>query len=286
MPVFSPAAQTTANSGRRRLISLAHLSLIQTVPTQLMRIASAAGFDLVDLRLAPATPTDPAYSEADLKTLCRELAAIRDDTGLCIWDVEIIRVNDQTRPEAYLPLMEAAAALGAKRMKLVCDSEDGGRTSETLGHLCDLAAPFGLVLDLEYMVFSGVRSLQSALKLVEATGRTNLTVLVDALHWVRAGDSTHLVPVHLYRLGYVQLCDGPLQGPTNRQALIQEARTNRLAPGEGEFPLDALLEAVPPLCVASVEVPLPPDREPLAHARRLLEATRAMCERHDREAAQ
>lgn len=283
MPVVSPAAQTAAKRGRRRLLSLAHLSLIQTAPTQLMRIAGAAGFDLVDLRLAPATSTDPVYSAADLKALCRELAAIREDTGLRVWDVEIIRVNDQTRPEAYLPLMEAAAALDAKRMKLVCDSEDHGRTAQTLVRLCDLAAPSGLVLDLEYMVFSGVRSLQSALALVEATGRTNLKVLVDALHWVRAGDAINPTPVHLDRLGYVQLCDGPLHGPTNRQALIQEARTSRLAPGKGEFPLDALLEAMPSLCVASVEVPLPPQREPLAHARRLLEATRALCERHDRE---
>ncbi len=283
MPVVSPTAQTAANRGRHRLLSLAHLSLIQTAPTQLMRIASAAGFDLVDLRLAPATSTDRVYSAADLKALCRELAVIMDDTGLRIWDVEIIRVNDQTRPEAYLPLMEAAAALGAKRMKLVCDSDDDGRNVETLGRLCDLAAPFGLVLDLEYMVFSGVRSLQSALALVEATGRTNLKVLVDALHWVRAGDVAHLMPLHLDSLGYVQLCDGPLHGPTDRQALIKEARTNRLAPGEGEFPLDSLLEAMPSLCVASVEVPLPPDREPSAHARRLLETTRALCERHDRE---
>jgi sugar phosphate isomerase/epimerase len=110
-------------------------------------------------------------------------------------------------------------------------------------------------------------------------------VLVDALHWMRAGDAALLKSVHSSRLGYVQLCDGPLRGSADRQALIQEARTNRLALGEGEFPLDDLLAAMPPLCVASVEVPLPAGREMSAHARQLFEAARGLCELHDREAS-
>jgi sugar phosphate isomerase/epimerase len=83
------------------------------------------------------------------------------------------------------------------------------------------------------------------------------------------------------QIGYVQLCDGPLLAP--REALIQEARTNRLAPGAGEFPLDALLDAMPPNCVASLEVPLPPGHDPLAHAKRLHAAARTLANRHQQE---
>jgi sugar phosphate isomerase/epimerase len=263
----------------KRPLSLAHLSLIDLLPEELVRTAGAAGFDLVDLRLAPATPTDRVYSEKQLAALARTLPPILRDTGLRVWDVEIIRLNDQTRPEDYLPLMEVAATLGARRMKLVCDSRDHGRAVEALCRLCDLAEPFGLVMDLEYMVFSGVRSLQSALDLAEAAARPNLRVLVDALHWVRAGDITHLKTSA--RLGYVQLCDGPLRGPADRQALIDEARNHRLAPGEGEFPLDDLLAAMPSNCVASLEVPLPPGRDPLAHARHLCHSARVLSARHE-----
>ena len=117
------------------------------------------------------------------------------------------------RPEDYLRLMETAAALGARRMKLVCDSEDHGRAVEMLGRLCDLAAPFGLVMDLEYMIFSCVKSLRDRAGLVGAAGRPNLRVLVDALHWVRAGDIAALATADPARLGYVQLCDGPLAWP-------------------------------------------------------------------------
>jgi sugar phosphate isomerase/epimerase len=268
----------------KRSLSLAHLSLIDLAPAELIRIAGDAGFDLVDLRLSPATPTDRVYARDELKVLCRTLLPVLCDAGLRVWDVEIIRLKDDTRPEDYLPLMESAAALGARRMKLVCDSTDHVRTADILGRFCDLAAPFALVLDLEYMIFSGVKSLGSAIAVAGAAYRPNLFVLVDALHWVRAGDIEAIKSADRSRVGYVQLCDGPLRGPSEREALVREARTNRLPPGEGDFPLDALLDAMPPNCVASVEVPLPPGREPLAHARRLAQAARALCARHEQVA--
>lgn len=269
----------------RRALSLAHLSLIDCPPQQFMRIAGQTGFDLVDLRLAPATPTDRIYMPDELPALCRALRPIMEETGLGVWDVEIIRIKDHTNPEDYLALMEAAAILGARRMKLVCDCEDLGRVAEIVGHLCDLAVPFGLVMDLEYMIFSALKNLRSATELATAIGKPNLSILVDALHWVRAGDMAELASVPQSLLGYVQLCDGPLKGPAERQALIEEARTNRLAPGDGEFPLDQLLRAMPPDCVASVEVPRPAGHEPRSHVQRLLAATRLLLKRHETGAA-
>ena len=261
----------------QRPLSLAHLSLIETPPAQLVTIAAEAGFDSVDLRLSPATPTDRHYTAQERIQLCGELLPILSASGIVLWDVEIIRLNDQTRPEDHLPLLEAAAMLGAKRIKLVCDSPDHGRAAALLSGLCRLAQPLGLVLDLEYMIFSGVRSLRAAIDVVAAADAPNLRVLVDALHWMRAGDTLEaLGAAGPQRLGYVQLCDGPLRAPDGREALIREARTDRLAPGEGQFPLRALLDAMPQNCVASLEVPLPSGREPAAHARHLHHAARRL----------
>ena len=267
---------------RRRKLSLAHLSLIAIPPPELIRIAARAGFDLVDLRLSPATPTDTIYADDERLALCRQLAPLLRDMDLKVWDVEIIRLKDATNPSDHVPLMEAAALLGASRIKLVCDSGDPARAADLLGRLCERAAPFGLTLDLEYMVFSGVRSLSAARALITAANQPNLRILVDALHWMRAGDDTSSLKIAKEQLGYVQLCDGPLLAPVDREALIQEARTNRLAPGDGEFPLDALLDAMPPNCVASLEVPLPSRRDPLAHAQRLYSTARALADRHQR----
>jgi sugar phosphate isomerase/epimerase len=261
-----------------RLFSLAHLSLIETPPAELIRIAAEAGYDLVDLRLAPATPTDPVYSSSELKLLANDLLPLLRDAGLRVWDVEIIRLKGDTNPQDYLPLMETAAILGAKRMKLVCDTQDHARASDLLNAFAQAAAPFGLTLDLEYMVFSGVKSLAAAKTVVATAAQANLRVLVDALHWARAGDNTNDIHAALPLLDYVQLCDAPAAAPVGREALIQEARTSRLPPGEGELSLRDLLDAMPAGCVASLEVPLPPGHDPLAHARRLLAAARSVCE--------
>ena len=111
------------------------------------------------------------------------------DAGIAVWDVEIIRLDDGTDPQSHFPLMEAAALLGARRIKLVCDSQDHDRAAALLAQLSALAFPFGLTLDLEYMIFSGVRSLRGASAIVAAAQAPNLKVLVDALHWMRAGDT-------------------------------------------------------------------------------------------------
>jgi sugar phosphate isomerase/epimerase len=261
-----------------RPFSLAHLSLIESPPVDLVRIAGEAGFNLVDLRLSPATPTDRTYNSGELAVLARTLPPILRDMGLAVWDVEIIRINDQIRPRDYLPLMETAAHLGASRMKLVCDTDHHARATELLEEIAQLAGPFGLILDLEYMVFSGVKSMKAALDVVNAAAQPNLRVLVDALHWARAGDTTkdiHAADPAL--LNYVQLCDAPTAAPVGRDALIAEARTSRLPTGEGELPLRDLLDAMPAGCVASLEVPMPPGHDPLAHARRLLAAARTIC---------
>src|SRR5262249_46886356 len=116
----------------RRKLSLAHLSLITCPPAALIRIAGEAGFDLVDLRLSPATPSDVTYTSYERFTLCRQLIHVLRDADLRVWDVEIIRLTDRTDPHDHLPLMEAAALLGASRMKLVCDSGDPVRAAHLL----------------------------------------------------------------------------------------------------------------------------------------------------------
>jgi sugar phosphate isomerase/epimerase len=269
----------------QREISLAHLSLIEAEPAQLIRIASQAGFGLVDLRLAPATATDRVYTSQERARLCRELLPILRDTGVRVWDVEIVRLNGLTGPEDHLPLLEAAALLGARRVKVVCDSDDHALAAATLAGLCTLAAPLGLTIDLEYMVFSGVKSLQAAREIVHAAGQPNLRVLVDALHWMRAGETAAQIAAARADLGYVQLCDGRLEAPAGRDLLVREARTSRLPPGEGRFALVDLLHAMPALCVVSVEVPLPPGQDEAAHARHLLRATRAVIEAADQGAS-
>ncbi len=88
-------------------------------------------------------------------------------------------------------------------------------------------------------------------------------VLVDALHLQRSGGSpASLAAVPPELLPYGQLCDGPLLPvwPDDDDARV-ESRTDRLLPGEGEFPLRELIHSLPAGSALSVEAPVGASRE-------------------------
>jgi sugar phosphate isomerase/epimerase len=104
---------------------------------------------------------------------------------------------------------------------------------------------------LEFLPIFGISSLTTALAVIEAVGRDDVGVLVDALHLARAGQTpSDLAAVDPAKLPYLQLCDAPAAPPDASLAgLRDEALNGRLVAGHGALPLHELLDAVP-------EVPL------------------------------
>ena len=99
-----------------------------------------------------------------------------------------------------------------------------------------------------------VKTLADALALIERSGTANAAVTVDALHLARSGGSpAQVAALNAAQISYVQLCDGPASVPP--QGYAWEAATERMLPGEGELPLRALVEAVPPGVLLAVEAP-------------------------------
>jgi sugar phosphate isomerase/epimerase len=96
---------------------------------------------------------------------------------------------------------------------------------------------------------------------------------MDSLHLARSGGvpaDIRTTPPALVRAA--QICDGPLTSPPNRDAIIAEARENRLPPGEGGLPLIDFLRALPPGTAISAEVPIP-GLDATTKLRRAYEAT-------------
>jgi hypothetical protein len=56
------------------------------------------------------------------------------------------------------------------------------------------------------------------------------------------------------RFGYMHICDAPAASPPTTSAMLNEARTLREFPGEGELPLVPLLRALPAGLTVSVEL--------------------------------
>jgi sugar phosphate isomerase/epimerase len=263
--------------------SLAALTVLELAPPEMIELAALCGYEKVGLRLLPATPGGVAYRLMDDAPLLRETLRRLELTGVTVADLEVVAFRPETEMASFTPFFEVGARLGAKHILVAAYDPDLARFSDRYQQFCEAAASYGLTSDLEFMPWTSVPDLKTAMRIVGDVDHPGAGILVDALHWMRAGDRDALKPEQRDRLGYVQLCDGPLQGPVSQEALIQEARTNRLAPGEGEFPLQELLAAMPPHCVASVEVPLPSGQDALAHAKRLRQAARAVSERHEQK---
>src|SRR5262245_39918349 len=96
--------------------SLAHLTLLQCSPPDLIEVAARAGFDYVSLRAIPVTPNEPKYPFGEDKNLLQRTKAALAGTGLKLLDIELARILPNVDARAYLPAFEAAAELGGKHV--------------------------------------------------------------------------------------------------------------------------------------------------------------------------
>ena len=242
-----------------RPISLAHLTVLDTSPPELVTVAAAAGFRTIGIRLT-ATPSVgvPPYDILSDGPILRETLRRLADTGVSVLDTEFLRFEPDRPvgvPEGFL---EVSARLGAKNVLVMSAEPDEARTIERLGELCDRAAQYGLHVCLEFAIYTGVRTLAHAASLLAKAKRSNASILIDALHFSRSGG----VPAHVQQvdpalLRYAQICDASahMPGPTDTPALIREARTGRLLPGEGVLPLAELIAALPAGAPLAIEAP-------------------------------
>jgi sugar phosphate isomerase/epimerase len=244
----------------RRRYFLAHLTLQRVEPPELVAIASAAGYDGVSIVLVRDDPTStgPCYSMLGGNCpLMRETQAILDATGIEAIEVGGFRLNATTSIPSFARMLEAGQRLGARYAMTVCDHDEMPLAVEQLGAFSSLAALYGITPVLEFIPYSGIKSLRDANAVVEACEPGRVKIVVDALHWTRSGgnrDDVYGTPAD--RMPYIQLCDAPAAAPTDIYSLRREARTQRLFPGTGELDLPGLLSAFPPDTAVSIEVPM------------------------------
>ncbi|MBN3846001.1 MULTISPECIES: sugar phosphate isomerase/epimerase [Burkholderiaceae] len=259
--------------------SLAHLTALSLTPPELVSVAAQAGYDEVSFRLLPATPGGPAYSLMTDAAMLKDTLARMADTGVRVFDLEIIRLGERFDARDYLHFFETGAKLGARAVLVGCDDSDPVRRAQAFAALCELSAPFGLTANIEFMPWTAVKRLRDAVALVEEAGTpSNAGVLVDALHFARS-DSTLDEVRALPRkwLHYAQMCDAPGGTPSTDAELIHTARCERLLPGEGGIDLVALWNALPRDLPVSIEIPndqRAPLLGPLGWATQALEAAR------------
>lgn len=236
-----------------RLLSLSHLTVLDAAPPELVGIAAGAGFDAVGVRVWPAGG-EPPYPMLDDAPMLRETTARLAGTGIRVLDVEVLRLLPDSRLDDALRILDAGARLGARNVLVIANDPDESRLVERFAKVCAAASERGLRACLEFMIFSAVRTLADARRVLDRAGHPAGAVLVDALHLRRSGGApADLAAVPARLLPYAQLCDAPAE-PV--RPVVDEARTGRLLPGDGELPLGELVDALPPDADLAVEAPV------------------------------
>jgi sugar phosphate isomerase/epimerase len=263
-----------------RPIGLAALTVLELSPPEKVSVAAEAGFSHVGLRLIPATPEEVRHPMIGDTPMIREILTRLAGTGIKVLDVEIIRLKPDTSVLDYVPMMETGARLGASQLLIAGNDPDESRLTDRFGELCDEAAKFGLNANLEPMPWTDVKNIGQAARILTAAGRPNCGVLIDPIHFDRAGsrlEDIAQVPKEWFR--YMQLCDAPAERPADTAGVLFQARAERMFPGEGGLDLLGLLRALPRDIPISLEIPTAKLAETvgaLERASRALQATKAL----------
>ena len=239
---------------------------MELAPPDLVSAAAAADYDGVGLRLIPVPGQKlPAFE-------MRELEARLADTDLAVLDVEVFRLDADVRIADFEPAMEAAARLRATDLLVHGADPVEARLIESFGAFCDLAARYGLSANIEPMPWVEVSTVVKARRVILGSGRENAALLVDAIHFFRAGN--RFEDLEGAPLRYMQFCDAHPGTPADLQEVIRQARGDRLLPGEGALDLRGLLRALPAGLLLSLEIPLARKIDPFERAKQVIAATR------------
>jgi sugar phosphate isomerase/epimerase len=239
-----------------RPFSLSFLTYHGATPPQAIRIAAEAGYDFVGLRLLPAAPGGIAFRLMDDPAALAETQAALHETGMRVFDVEMIRVAADFSVEPYRPFLETCASLGARGVLVAGDDTEEARLADNFALLCDAMKPFGISAELEFMPQSKVADAAAACRLLRRADRPNAGIIVDSLHVSRSRTTVEaLQDIPREWLHYAQICDGPAAIPTSLDDLNFAARHARLLPGDGAIDLKGIFSALPTDLPVAVEVP-------------------------------
>ena len=263
-----------------RPIGLAALTVLELAPPDIVSCAAQAGYDCVGLRLLPATETETRHPIIGDTPMLRETLQRLAGSGLRVLDIELFRLKPDTDVREYRAALETGARFGAREALVAGNDPDEQRLADRFGAFCDLAAGFGIGANLEPMPWADLRDFGQGARIIEAAGRGNAGLVIDPIHFDRAGNRPdEIASVPARHLRYMQLCDAPAERPADVETVIHQARAERLMPGDGGLDLRGILRAVPPCIPVSVEVPmrtLARSVPALLRARRMLAKTRQL----------
>lgn len=228
---------------------------------QHLEIARAGGFD--SLAIAPnrakslmkqgVTPSNMLEMAAEqglrftqidgIATWVKHWRATKGDPDLNAWIESLFDIE-------AIEALEIGAALGAEAAVAVPFFDEGSiphqQIVEDFGRFCDMAAPYGIEINIEFIPFWGVPDLPKATAIVSEADHSNSGILVDTWHLQKgsrdfAGDMELLRTIPGKWLKHMQLADADCAAYADTLAADVMFRK---FPGEGELALAEMVAIV------------------------------------------
>ena len=180
-----------------------------------------------------------------------------DDHGLALAEIETMigwaatdgPSDECARREALA--YEMADEIGCRYVQAVGPYE-GSVADAALGlaALCDRAAAHQLLVGIEWLPFTNIRTAAEALDIVEAADRPNAGYCVDIWHHKRGADDESLIrALPADQVFAVQMDDGTMEGALADYKA--DCMANRVPPGEGEFDCVGFIQLLTELGIRS-----------------------------------
>lgn len=238
----------------RKNLCLAPLTFSDLSPVQFLDLAVEAGFSTVSMRPNPfADSTAPSLLD-DPELRRRTVERVRQ-TAVDVQECESFPLTPDFRLQAYYPLLDIVAELGGKKLVCPCQDPVVDRAGNNLASLCDMAASYGLEVNVEFIPAFCTRSLEDAMRLTAAADH-KAGIIVDILHFIRSGSSLDALTLAAPQIRVLHLCDVlPGPAPDTSEGLAMEMRTSRCAPGLGCADLLSILSKLPMDVLFSIEIP-------------------------------
>ena len=238
-------------------ISIEFINAFALDPVEFVKLAAGLGVGNIGMAASPITDNPHSFAPWDLRSdaaLLRATKAALADHGVRVQVGEGFLILPGMDIRASQPTLDVLAELGSPRANVITMEQDRARARDELATLAAMAGERGMAMTVEFMPLMWPQTLAETAALVAETGAANASVLVDAMHFFRSGAQVaDIAAVDPAAIGYIQVCDVPMPPKTDDYG--EEARHERMCPGDGDLPLADFLRALPRDRIVGIEVP-------------------------------
>jgi sugar phosphate isomerase/epimerase len=217
-------------------------------PIEAIEAAYRGGFDAVGLWVEPDEWTTGTT---------REVLSLLKNLAFPVLDVEVVWIKPGAFDSDHLKIIDIGAAVGARNVLVVSSDPDMHETTEKFFRLCEHGSECGLRVCLEFGMFTEVKRLEQAIKILNDVKHPAAAILPDSIHLSRSGaHPSDLLQLDQHYIPYAQICDAPTTWKADADVAeyIREAVDDRMQLGEGGLPLRDFVSVLPKNTPLSVEL--------------------------------